>query len=229
MLAVVGSLLEYVFNQGVNSSHRHLLMSLFPALANFGNLAPEHYEEFFKSEIHQDPLTTNFCQSLELSEQDDEQTPLMSSKENQLTFLTQKLLNKFSQSISKQDGKQSCIDLISRLDEDDHDSKPFRVCHNLIDFRYMMLVQRIAKVTNLNWKQYRSIDLYTDDSQGMNLFKLCHFLGLQNEMYGHSIEQQEEIRITIDQLYAQNMWIIKAQFYLFMFGFTIPYTLQMVI
>jgi len=63
MLGVVDNLLDYIFTQGNNRNHKHLLIGLFPGIARLGEKV-DSYHQFFVSEKNMDGPHTSFSQRL---------------------------------------------------------------------------------------------------------------------------------------------------------------------
>lgn len=45
-------------------------------------------------------------------------------------------------------------------------------------------------------------------------------------MFGEDVSKMDEIQYLINSMYFNDVWIIKMQFYIFLFGFMIPFLLQ---
>jgi hypothetical protein len=64
-------------------------------------------------------------------------------------------------------------------------------------------------------------DVYMDD------FKLTKFTMDVFEKFGEDIEDQSDIRNIIDALFIKDAWVIRVQMFIFVFGFMIPFLLQL--
>lgn len=62
---------------------------------------------------------------------------------------------------------------------------------------------------------------------GFSLYELAEFLQVQNEKYGDKIEVQRDIKNIIDSIFMRTHWVIELQFLVFLFGFCLPFMIQL--
>jgi hypothetical protein len=92
----------------------------------------------------------------------------------------------------------------------------------------MLLIPKIAKVTKKYTDRFKKFTISAEGEDGICENQFSMFLKLQNEFYGKDIDEQCEIQNLIDDMYLKNVWIIKCQFYMFIFGFMCPFLLQVI-
>lgn len=113
------------------------------------------------------------------------------------------------------------------LDQKDKSKKVYPIKNFLIDLRFMTLVPKIEQIIGRRMTVASSLHVQPKGNEGFSEYRFARFLEVQNEMFGKDVEKQEEIRKCIDYQFNKNVWLLKMQFYVFLFGFLLPFQIQM--
>lgn len=117
--------------------------------------------------------------------------------------------------------------ILMHLDEKNKKKKEYPIKNYLIDLRFLTLVPKIEQIIGRRKTVKDSLKLTPKGDNGFSEYRFARFLEIQNEMYGKDVEKQEEIRRCIDYQFNKNVWLLKMQFYVFLFGFLLPFMMSM--
>ena len=226
MSMVANMLLHHIFDQKTHDTCQYnLLVGLFDQIINL-EIPLDGYSRFFKSGKSENCMC-NFAQRLKTTNFAYQTIPSNGSTELELKFLTKEVQRKYQQKVMNSNPSSVVIDFVMKMDQQDNSVKNIPIQHFFIDLRYLLLKPKVELCVSRHRPRETRYRVPLKHLRGLSEHNFAMLLMALNQAYGKEIDDQLEVMRCIDYIFSKNLWIIKAQFYIFLLGFLVPFLLQM--